>query len=128
MNCLDLNYQFDDYNDFLEKKRQYEVATNSIVVINSCHKLKGDSEIVNTMVYERLALGCKAGKERPSKSRAYRVSSTYKKQCPFKVSCFIDFSFKNSSALLPINALFEITYTYGFVFRSEFVWSITSLW
>lgn len=80
MNCFDVNYEFNDYKDFLQQKRQYEVATNNILSINRSENLKCTGDFMETMIYQRINLKCKAGKERPCKSKGIRKSSTYKKQ------------------------------------------------
>lgn len=85
MNCFELNFQFNNYHHFLELKKQYEHETYNILVVVSFHKLKGESDFVSATVYERMILECKAGTERQSKSKGVRTSSTYKRQCPFKV-------------------------------------------
>src|ERR1700761_1329255 len=85
MNCFNQNFQFDDCNNFLELKKKYEIANNCILVIEDSHLLKGSNDFVTSIVYDRITLGCKSGKERPCKGRGIRASSTFKKQCPFKV-------------------------------------------
>lgn len=86
MNCFNVNHEFNDYKDFLQQKRQYEVTTNNILSITRSENLKGSGDFVEAMVYQRINLGCKAGKERPCKSKGIRKSATYKKQCPFEVN------------------------------------------
>lgn len=79
MNCFDVNFQFDDYKNFLELKKKFEIATNSIIVTEDSHRLKGSNDFVTSNVYDRITLACKAGRERPCKSRGIRASSTFKK-------------------------------------------------
>lgn len=85
MDSFQLNKQFDNFESLLAAKKQYESASNTILVIESSHKLKGDGDFVNSQVYDRLSYVCKAGKERPISSKGIRPSFTYKAGCPFKV-------------------------------------------
>lgn len=87
MDTFELNKKFDDYKSLLTAKKNYENASNTILTTESSHFLRSDSEsdFVKSMIYDRISYQCKAGKERPSKSKNIRQSSTYKSNCPFKV-------------------------------------------
>lgn len=86
MNGLDVNTIFDNYEDLRRAIKEYECTSNTLLVIDDCCKLKGAGEFVVSMVYSRLQLKCKAGTERPSQSRGIRETSTFKKNCPVKVT------------------------------------------
>lgn len=85
MENLNVDKEYSSYAEFLVAKEAYQVASNSVLVVNDSMKLKGDGEFVKVMVYQRFELRCKAGKERPSSSKGLRNSSTYKKNCSVKV-------------------------------------------
>lgn len=93
-----LNTQFDDWKKVLETKKLYEESSKTVLTIRKCDKLKGTSELNDKIVYERVTLHCKAGHERPSQSRGFRESSTYKKNCPVKVT------YKNDMSLFVIKS------------------------
>lgn len=84
MDFFAVGNEFNDFASLKEKKKQYEVATHNLLTISNSHKLKGDGHFQQTFVYDRLELGCKAGKERPTVSKGIRESQTYKKNCPVK--------------------------------------------
>ena len=46
MNCFESNQTFDSYESILIAKKQYEVASNTILSVTGSHKLKGDGEFV----------------------------------------------------------------------------------
>lgn len=81
-----IGQEFDSFKSLTEKKKEYEVATNNLLVINNSHRLKGDGSFQENFLYDRLEFACKAGQERPSQSNGLRKTSTYKKNCPVKVS------------------------------------------
>lgn len=81
-----LNTEFDDWQKVLDSKKLYEDNSKTLLVIDRSTKLKGFGELKDRLIYERVLLKCKAGKERPCQSHGHRVSSTYKKNCPVKVS------------------------------------------
>lgn len=80
-----LNTEFDEWQKVLDVKKLYEETSKTILVIDNCCKLKGDSELAKKIVYERVLFKCKAGEERPTQCCGFRASSTYKKNCPVKV-------------------------------------------
>lgn len=86
MDYFSLNKEFDSYEALIETKKAYENATNNLLVIVGSHVLKGYGDFKDKMKYERLILGCKAGKERLTQSKGLRNSSTYKMGCPVKVN------------------------------------------
>lgn len=86
-----VNKEFDNFEHVLKAKKKYESENKVVLVIRDSHKLKGDSDIVKKCIYDRLSLHCKAGKERPTKSKGIRMSSTFKKNCPMKVIVIILF-------------------------------------
>lgn len=81
-----VDQEFDSFEDLLKTKKEYEVANNIVLVRRDTHLLKGEGDIVKKIMYSRLSLQCKAGKERPSESKGMRKSSTLKKNCPMRVS------------------------------------------
>lgn len=85
MEYFALNKEFESYAQLKQTKKEYETATNNLLVTVVSHLLKGHGEFKDKMVYERLTWGCKAGKERPSTSKGWRESKTYKKGCPAMV-------------------------------------------
>lgn len=87
MEFFQVNSQFNDYKSVMEMKKKYEKASNSLLYKEDCVFLPDrESEFGKRFVYQRLVLRCKAGPERPSQSKGIRNSSTYKKNCPVKVS------------------------------------------
>lgn len=86
MNPFVLKSEFDEWAKVLEAKKAYEEDSKTILVTAKSGKLKGDGELVQKLVYERVVFQCKAGPERNSQSKGYRASATYKKNCPVKVS------------------------------------------
>lgn len=85
MEFFALDSKFDSFKALTAKKKEYEVATNNLLVISDAHKVKGDGPFKEKFVDERLTLSCKAGEERPTESKGLRESKTYKKNCPVKV-------------------------------------------
>lgn len=85
MDFFYLNKEFNSFEEVLIAKSGYEKANNAVLSKTDCHKLKGDGDLVKNMIYQRLSLSCKAGKERKSKSKGIRQVSTIKKNCPMKV-------------------------------------------
>lgn len=81
-----LNTEFDDWKKVLEAKKMYEDTTKTLLTIEGSEKLKGSSELNDRLVYAKVIFQCKAGTERPSQSKGIRASSTYKKNCPVKVT------------------------------------------
>lgn len=77
--------QFLSYVSLLEAKKEYEVASNTLLVKEDCRKLKGDGNFVSKFVYQYLVFECKAGKERRIESLGLRKTSTIKRNCPVKV-------------------------------------------
>lgn len=80
-----LHKEFDSFDEVLHAKISYEKANNVILSKSDCHQLKGDGDIVKKIIYYRLSLSCKAGKERKTKAKGMRIVSTVKKNCPMKV-------------------------------------------
>lgn len=85
MDSFNVGKQYNDFESLLLAKRNYEVASNCILVICGSNKLKGVGDFVDSKVYDRLYFACKAGKERPPRGKGIRSSCTYKMNCPFKV-------------------------------------------
>ncbi len=86
MQFFALNKEFEDLKSVLEAKKNYERATNSVLTIATSKLLMGDSTLKTKLHYEKITYNCKAGPERLSVSNGLRTSSTYKKNCPVKVS------------------------------------------
>ncbi len=72
MEIFEINAQFEDYNALIEAKKKYEVATNTLLVVDDSRKAKGTAEFVEKFKYERILYCCKAGLERPSESKGMR--------------------------------------------------------
>lgn len=85
MDIFGLNTEFSDWKSVLSAKKKYEESSKSVLTISKSHKLKGSNDLTDKFVYDRVTLSCKAGPERQTKSKGYRLSSTYKKNCPVKV-------------------------------------------
>lgn len=85
MNVFELNCTFETFESLLEAKKSYEIVSNTVLVIDKCHRLRKEDNLQKVIVYDRLTFVCKAGKERPTESKGYRNSSTLKKNCPVKV-------------------------------------------
>lgn len=85
MDVFKLNKEFNNFDEVLRAKIDYEKAHNVVLTKSDCHKLKGEGDLVRNIVYYRLSLQCKAGKERKSEAKGMRQSSTFKKNCPMKV-------------------------------------------
>lgn len=81
-----VNQEFNSFDELLQAKRDYERANNVVLVRRDTHLLKVDGELIKRLVYSRLSLQRKAGKERPSESKGIRKSSTFKKNYPMIVS------------------------------------------
>lgn len=81
-----VNQEFNSFEELLQVKKAYECANNVVLVRRDTHLLKGEGELVRKLIYSRLSLQCKAGRERPSESKGVRKSSTFKKNCPMRVS------------------------------------------
>lgn len=118
MELFAVDKEFNNFREVQQAKSDYERQNNVVLVIRDCHKIKGEGDIVKEIVYDRLSLQCKAGKERPTESKGIRKSATYKKNCPMKVSCikFI-FSphFEDISVSVRIILVQTILLTIGFV-------------
>lgn len=69
-----LNQTFNSFNEFEEFKQKYEKLNNVVLVIDDCHKNKGDN--ADIFKYLRLTLLSKAGQERRSVSKGIRTSKT----------------------------------------------------
>lgn len=86
MDFFTLNSEFEDLKSVLEMKKLYEESSKTVLTISKSSKLKGESILNDKIVYDRIIFGCKAGAEKPTQSHGHRKSSTYKKNCPAKVS------------------------------------------
>lgn len=86
MTSFALNTEFDNWQQVLDAKKLYEQNSKTLLTIIKCDKLKGASDLNERLIYERITFVCKAGPERPTQSHGHRTSSTYKKNCPVKVS------------------------------------------
>lgn len=64
-----LNKEFNNFEEVLQAKIDYEKENNVVLVKRDTHLLKGAGELVKDIVYSRLSLQCKAGKERPSEGK-----------------------------------------------------------
>lgn len=85
MNAFEVDKTFDTFEAVLLAKKNYEQASNTVLVITGSNLLKGDGDFVKSKVYDRLVFECKAGTERKPRGKGIRSSSTYKLNCPFKV-------------------------------------------
>lgn len=81
-----INAEFKDYESIIKAKKAYEVASNTLLTVNTSLFLLGESELNQKLKYSKIVYKCKAGDERPSKSQGLRASSTYKKGCKIEVS------------------------------------------
>jgi hypothetical protein len=86
MNKLDVGVLFHSHEELLGAKREYEEATNSVLVFSKAEKLKATDSLSSRFRYQRFILSCKAGRERPCQNKGLRKSSTIKRNCSFEVS------------------------------------------
>lgn len=86
MNSFIVNQQFHSWQQVLDAKKLYEDHSKTVLTIHKSDKLKGSSDINNRLIYARVVFKCKAGPERPTESKGYRKSSTYRKNCPVQVT------------------------------------------
>lgn len=85
MDFFAVNKEFDNLEEVMLEKKEYESQNKVILIIRDSRMIKGEGELVKRMKYSRLSLHCKAGKERPTEGKGLRKSATLKKNCPMKV-------------------------------------------
>lgn len=60
MNAFEVDKTFDTFEAVLLAKKNYEQASNTVLVITGSNLLKGDGDFVKSKVYDRLVFECKA--------------------------------------------------------------------
>lgn len=86
MNKLDVGVVFHSHEELLSAKREYEEASNTVLIFSKAENLKATDSMSSKFKYHRFNLSCKAGRERPCQSKGLRKSSTIKQNCSFEVS------------------------------------------
>ncbi len=86
MDCFKEKTKFYDFESIIQAKKAYESASNTLLSVKSSLYIPGKSKLQKKLKYQKIVYECKAGTERPSKSKGVRASSTYKKGCKVLVS------------------------------------------
>lgn len=86
MNGLTEKTEFVSWKFFLKAKKAYEEASKTLLVTRGSCVMKGDDEKSVNFRYTKKIYNCKAGSQKPTKSKGHRSSATYKMDCPVTVS------------------------------------------
>lgn len=60
MEYFSVGKEFNDFKSLTEAKKLYEKSSNSILCVADSKKLKGNSDLIDSLIYERIILKCKA--------------------------------------------------------------------